>query len=170
MASFFTCQVKNWYIVLFKKSQHFRTRIDSSKTAGAQLLRAEWKAVGSGAASRAAGGAGALPTAPFPSHPGGLWPAPYVPACLLGAAHTQLLPLGSARSELTCAPPRVVQGGQAFPPSYEPRRAPARYHKSRYFKLGFANWTTFPGNHCGSRSSRPRVSESAGMLGNGVQK
>lgn len=162
--------MKNWYIVLSKKSQHFRTQIDSSKTAGAQLLCAEWKAVGSGAASPAAGGGGALPTASFPSHPGGLWPARYVPACLLGPAHTQLLLLGSARSELTCAAPPVVHGGQAFPPSIEPRRAPARYHKSRSFKLGFANWTTFPGNHCGSRASRPRVSESTGMLGNGVQK
>lgn len=169
MASFFTCQVKNWYIVLFKKSQHFRTRIDCSKTAGAQLLRAEWKAVGSGAASRAAGGGGALPTAPFPSHPSGLWPAPYcLPACL--GQPTPSCYLSDPPGRNSPGRPWVVHGGQAFPPSFEPRRAPARYHKSRYFKLGFANWTTFPGNHCGSRSSRPRVSESAGMLGNGVQK
>lgn len=54
LISFFTCQVKNWYTLLSRKSQHFCTRIDSSKTAGAQFLRAEWKAVGSGADSHSA--------------------------------------------------------------------------------------------------------------------
>ena len=84
LISFFTCQVKNWYTLLSRKSQHFCTRIDSSKTAGAQFLRAEWKAVGSGAASRAAGGGGALPQRPSPPTQADSGPPPTCLSACLG--------------------------------------------------------------------------------------
>ena len=136
------------YILPPGKWPQIRTRLDSWKTAGAQFLCAESMALGhwgSEAASRVTGGGGEPPTAPFPSHPGRLGPPP---ARLPRSAHTQRQPLVSASSELTCAPPQVVHGGQAFPPSFGPRKAPARSLsrnlKSWYFKLRSAAGLHFP--------------------------
>lgn len=133
------------YILPPGKWPQNRTRLDTWKTAGSQFLCVESMAVelwGSLTSDRR--GRGAAHSA-FPSHPGRLGPPP---ARLPQSAHTHRQPLGSASSELTCAPPRAVHGGQAFPPSFGPRKAPARSLsrnlKSWFFKLRSAAGLYFP--------------------------
>lgn len=98
------------------------------------------------------GGAGYCPQHSSPLTPVD-WGLPRPPRACLPACRDQSTPTcslsGSARSDLIRAPPGVVQGGQAFPPSsFRPQKAPARLlprnHKSWYFKRSFRAGLHFP--------------------------